>query len=390
MPTEPAAVVADNPESAAPPPPAARDVLRVLHVINGQHYAGAERVQDLLAAGLPALGFAAGFACLKPDAFPRQRQYQAAPLVELTRHGPADLRAAWELAQVVRRDGYRLLHAHTPRSVWTARMAARWAGVPLVYHVHSPVTRDSTRPWRDRGKALAERFGAAGAAHLIAVSESLRQYMIQQGYDAQRISVVPNGVPCRPVTTRPRNRREPWQLGTVALVRPRKGIDVLLRALTLVRHSGSDVRLNVVGPFESPEYARELQQLAADLGVNDLVQWSGFTRDVDAALAGMDVFVLPSLFGEGMPMVVLEAMAAGVPVVATRVEGIPEVIRDRVDGLLATPGSPEDLARAIVTLLDGRADARALAASARQRQEAHFSDRSMAAGVAAVYRRVLL
>jgi glycosyltransferase involved in cell wall biosynthesis len=99
--------------------------------------------------------------------------------------------------------------------------------------------------------------------------------------------------------------------------------------------------------------------------------------------------VLPSLFGEGLPMVVLEAMAAGVPVVATRVEGIPEAVRDRVDGVVAAPGDPQDLARGIAELMDGRLDWAELRESAHARQAEQFSDESMARGVAAVYSRVL-
>ena len=94
--------------------------------------------------------------------------------------------------------------------------------------------------------------------------------------------------------------------------------------------------------------------------MSDHITWTGFTRDVAAELRQMDLLVLPSLFGEGLPMVVLEAMAAGVPVVATRVAGIPEAIRHGRDGVLVTPGDPEDLARAIADVVGGQYDWSAL------------------------------
>ena len=93
------------------------------------------------------------------------------------------------------------------------------------------------------------------------------------------------------------------------------------------------VRLHAVGPFESVEYEREVTALADSRGLRGAVTWAGFKTDIAAEFARMHLFVLPSLFGEGMPMVLLEAMAAGLPVVSTRVEGIPELVRNGQDGL---------------------------------------------------------
>jgi glycosyltransferase involved in cell wall biosynthesis len=103
----------------------------------------------------------------------------------------------------------------------------------------------------------------------------------------------------------------------------------------------------------------------------------------------MDLFVLPSLFGEGLPMVVLEAMAHGVPVVGTRVEGVPEAIRDGIEGVLANPGDAADLASAIRRFLDGTVDWQTIRGAAYARHGADFSDGAMASRVAAVYREVL-
>ena len=90
--------------------------------------------------------------------------------------------------------------------------------------------------------------------------------------------------------------------------------------------------------------------MVEELNVQDVVEWTGFTSDVPEAIRRLDALVLPSLFGEGMPMVVLEALAAAVPVVATSVEGTPEVVRDGVEGLLAEPRSVESLVTKIEEL----------------------------------------
>jgi glycosyltransferase involved in cell wall biosynthesis len=175
----------------------------------------------------------------------------------------------------------------------------------------------------------------------------------------------------------------------VALFRPRKGLEVLLDAIALLRRQGIAVHLRAVGAFESPQYAAQLAAHAERLGLTEHVTWTGFTRRVTEELLKMDLFVLPSLFGEGLPMVVLEAMTAGTPIVATRVAGIPEAIRHAQDGVLVDPGNAEDLCRAIADVIGGRYDWSALRASAMARHAERFSDHAMAAGVAAVYRELL-
>jgi glycosyltransferase involved in cell wall biosynthesis len=312
-----------------------------------------------------------------------------APLYEVPMQGRLDLHPAWHLARVVRREGYRLIHTHTARSAVIGSLASLATGVPMVHHVHSPATSDTTHRWRNWMNGLTERIVLHRAAALVAVSESLGQYVVRQGFAREKVFVVPNGVPCR----RPVPVRDPakatWTLGTLALFRPRKGIEVLIEALAALHAQGHVVRLRAVGQFETPEYERRIKGLAESLGVGHLIDWVGFARDVDRELAQMDLFVLPSLFGEGLPMVVLEAMSAGLPVVATRVAGVPEAVRDGQEGLLTEPGDCQDLARALGRFLSGEIDWHAMRARALQRHAERFSESRMAAGVAEVYERVL-
>lgn len=363
---------------------------KVLHVINGEHYSGAERVQDLLAQELPHSGFDVSFACVKPDRFPDARQTQQAKLYRTPMRGRFDLKCGRDLAALIRREGFELVHAHTPRSLLAGAVAAREAGVPLVYHVHSPTGSDSTRRLQNFVNARMERWLLRRAAKLIAVSPSLAELMIAQGFAADRVIYVPNGVPG--VTKL--SRRRPtgtWTLGMAALFRPRKGIEILLAALAQLRSQGFDVQLRAIGPFETPAYEQEVLALVSQLGVADAIHWTDFVSDIHAELREVDLFVLPSLFGEGLPMVVLEAMAAGLPVVASRVEGIPAAIRDGVDGLLVEAGNPEALASAIADLMKSGSphDYAAMCRNARDRHAECFSATAMAANVARVYRDIL-
>ena len=362
----------------------------VLHVINGEHYSGAERVQDLLAQELPACGFDVSFACVKPERFPEARTCQQARLYRTPMRGRFDLNCGRKLAKLIRAEKFELVHAHTPRSLLAGAVAAREAGVPLVYHAHSPTGCDSTRWLQNFINARLERWLLRRAAKLIAVSPSLAELMIRAGFGDDRVIYVPNGVPA--VKPYPRQRpRGTWTLGMAALFRPRKGIEVLLEALALLRQQGCDVRLRAIGPFETAEYQQQVLKLVDQLQLASAIDWTGFVSDIHAELRHVDLFVLPSLFGEGLPMVVLEALAAGLPVVASDVEGIPAAIRCGVDGLLVEPGNPAALASAIAEIIEpaSRYDYPSLCRNAREQHAAKFSAAAMAAGVARVYRDVL-
>jgi glycosyltransferase involved in cell wall biosynthesis len=363
--------------------------IRVLQVINGEHYAGAERVQDLLAAALPEFGFEVIFAAVKPDQFPLRRKNKDAPLHEMPMRGRFDLRPAKQLAEIARRENCELIHTHTVRSAMVGRAASWLTGLPMVHHLHSPTSDDSTHSIRNWLNTIVERRSTGRVAAAIAVSKSLAAYGAKHGIPAEKIHVVHNGVPLAGALAERPTPVGTWTIGCVALFRPRKGLEVLLDALSLLIRDGIDVRLRAVGRFETSNYERAIHAQVAKLGISEQIEWRGFRGDVAAEFAAMDLFVLPSLFGEGLPMVLLEAMSYGVPAIGTRVEGVPEALRDGIDGLIAEAGDARSLADRIATIIDGTTDWQKLRTSAHQRQADSFSARSMAEGVAAVYRKVL-
>ena len=175
----------------------------------------------------------------------------------------------------------------------------------------------------------------------------------------------------------------------VALFRPRKGTEILLESLAIIRQAGIPASLLMVGSFETKEYESEIHGLVERLGLRAHVTWTGFERDVNSRLREMQLMVLPSLFGEGLPMVVLEAMAIGVPVIASRVEGIPEAIRDGQDGSIFEPGNAKDLADKVAAIIAQPSNWRQMRDSAWERQRSSLSDTSMAEGVAGVYNELL-
>jgi glycosyltransferase involved in cell wall biosynthesis len=259
----------------------------------------------------------------------------------------------------------------------------------LVHHVHTQTCVEVGRRWMSRLSAGVERRSLAGAAGLISVSPSVERYLLEHGYAGHRIWLVPNGVPAQADLPPWHPPQGAWTVGVVALFRPRKGLEIMLAAMARLRAAGSAVRLRAVGSFERADYEREIKRYVSELGLAEAIDWVGFRSDINGELRRMDAFVLPSVLSEGLPMSILEAMGAGTPVAGTRVAGTTDIVRDGLDGLLAEPGDAEDMARVLGAMIGGQADCRRMRETAYRRQQEMFSDRSMATGVANVYREVL-
>ncbi len=363
--------------------------IRVLQVVNGEHYAGAERVQDLLAIRLPEFGVEVGFACVKPNRFPEMRRSQLTPLAKVPMRWRFDLRAAWRLARLVRETQINLIHTHTPRAALVGQIAARLTGVPLVHHVHGHTATEINSGWRTWFATKSESFSLYHAAAVIVVSPTAARYLHTWGVDESRVHLVPNGVPGRTEHQDRPTPHESWTLGSVALFRPRKGLEILLEALALLHRRGLPVRLRLIGGFETNDYQEQARRLADELSIGKLIEWRGFQKNIDAELDAIDLMILPSVLAEGMPMAVLEAMSAGVPSIGSRVDGIADCIHHGHEGLLVEPGNPKKLADSITSVIEGSHNWQMLRRNAIASHQVRFSDRKMAEGVADVYRMVL-
>jgi len=176
-----------------------------------------------------------------------------------------------------------------------------------------------------------------------------------------------------------------YVVGTVGRLVAQKGYDVLLAAAKMVLAQRSDVHFVIVG---SGELADSLQDTANQMGIADHVCFTGARRDVEEILASMNLFVSSSLW-EGLPTVILEAMAAHVPVIATRVSGTGELVEEGVTGILVAPGDPAGLAVAILSSMASPESAQAMAARASEFALAHFDIRAVARQHEALYRQLL-
>lgn len=363
--------------------------LRTLHVVNGEYYAGAERVQDLLARHLPEAGCDVGFACVKADQFPLKRQSRDVPLVRTPMRHPWSRRAVRDIARTMREEKYDIIHSHTPRSLWAAARVAKVVGCPLVHTMHDVFLGQPTHVARK----VLNRYTISrlrDADFVTTVSNSTRQ-LAEELKLGKRRRMICNGVAAaRPEFNRARPGDDPgrrcWNLGTVALIRPCKGIEVMVRAMARLQRRGCPARATVVGTFDTPQYQQEVLGLVERLGVTDLIDFSGFTTDVPARLEQFDLFLIPSVGPEGLPMVMLEAMAHSLPTVGSAVAGIADVIRPGVDGILFPPGDDKALADAVENFVAGKVDWLSMAQAARLRHAGEFSVQRMASEYAKVYR----
>jgi len=363
--------------------------LKILHVINGEYYAGAERVQDLLAKELRPLGYEVGFACLKPDKFPKACQYKSAPLHLLPMRFFFDLSVIAKLIRLIKKENYVLIHTHYPRSDLVGAIAAMMTHIPLVVHVHSQTMTDSGGFCKPRMNTFLEYLCLQKAQKALFVSRKLLKNFPVGGKIAKKAEVVHNGVPIvgERLTCRSLHTSTPV-IGMVAFWRPGKGLSVALEALRELQHKKKDFRVRVVGGFVSESYHLRFKKMADHYHLTSRITWVGSTSHVNAELEKMDIFVLPSL-NEGLPMVILEAMASGVPVVASNVGGIPEAIRDGIDGILVPAGEPKLLANALGDLIDNGRQWQTFRHNAHVRQRSLFSEGKMAQSVAQIYHQLL-
>jgi glycosyltransferase involved in cell wall biosynthesis len=251
------------------------------------------------------------------------------------------------------------------------------------------MTEHTEAPWRGPLDRAISRSAYRRADGIIAVSTAIRQGLVKEfGVPPSRVTYVPNAVVplADPAVRRALPARSGLNpvIGRVSRLAPEKGVDVFLRAAARVAECVPGATFVVVGDGPLRD---DLVGLADELSIADRVHFLGQRADARAVIAGLDVLVVSSIT-DGSPLVALEAMAAGTPIVASACGGIPDQIRCGVDGLLVPPGDAGALARATVAVVTEPGLAGRLAASARRRAEAEFSYEGMLARVEDCYRLV--
>lgn len=290
-----------------------------------------------------------------------------------------DLRAFGEVARLLRQLKPDLIHCHTSKAGIVGRAAAKAVGVPAVFTAHTWSFADGTsRLWKLVGTP-SERLAARYTAKIIAVSDSNRSLAIQQGVvPADKVITVHNGIPDTSYRARPGDAAIP-RIVMVARFAPQKNQQLLLQALAKV---DTPFHLTFVG--DGPTRAAA-EQMAAELGLGQRVEFLGLRKDTEQILAASHIFVLSTNW-EGFPITILEAMRAGLPVIATDVDGVREAVRHGQTGDLVPRGECQPLAESLAKLLRDSSLRARLGAAGRSLYDREFTRPVMLGKIAGVYR----
>jgi glycosyltransferase involved in cell wall biosynthesis len=372
---------------------AAARKLRVLTLINTvSKIGGAERLAANLVFRLDPTRFER-IVCTtrRPpgETFDDELRTAGVEIVSLDRGTRLDVTAWAPLISLLRREPVDIIHAH--------KHGANLWGVVLGRLMRVPVVIAHEHAWSWDGQLfrrfLDRELIARGADAVLAVSEHSRRRMIEQeGMDQRVVRLLPNGIPALAPPSGRDVRRElgiaqdDLVLGSVSVLRPQKALHVLIQAAAQLAPEFPGLKVVIAG--RGDEEAR-LRALVHKLALEETVLLVGQRNDVPDLLAALDIAVCCSDF-EGSPLAVMEYMAAGLPVVATRVGGVPELIEDGAHGLLIDRGDADALARAVASLLRNPVLRAELGARARERQRREFDIDAMVRRLETVYEELFL
>ena len=343
---------------------------------------GTERQFVYLTKGLDRSRFDISVGCLSREGeFLKEIEAMNVPVSEYrinSLYSPRMLRGQWRFAQDLRHAGVRLVHAYGFYPNVFSVPAARLAGCVTIASVRDTGVFTS----QVKLKTFSQKTACQLADRVIANSAAVRNWLVSLGVDGSHIEVIPNGIVIPARTESKRDfpiRRElgiDLQAPVVAVVsrlNPGKGVEYFLNAVVNVSKRFPTARFLIVGAsYFDPAYKPALEKLAVDLNLKDRVIFTGERNDVSKLLHEVDLSVLPSL-SEGFSNALLEAMAAGLPVVATNVGGNPEIVQDGGTGFLVPARDAAGLSHAMIRILESPQLGQQFGQAGYERVARHFS-----------------
>jgi glycosyltransferase involved in cell wall biosynthesis len=308
----------------------------------------------------------------------------------------SDFRSLWRLYRMIRAYRPAIVHTHTAKAGVLGRVAAHLAGVPVVVHTfHGHVLRGYFGPLKTAFFRRLEAALSSWSDALIAVSEAVKDDLLAlRVAPGPKVRVIPLGLELEPLSgSLPRGalRRESGVsseaplVGMVGRLAPIKDVPTFLKAAVLIHEARPEARFAIVGDGEERDL---LEREAERLGLAEVVHFHGWHKDMRGVYGDLDVVVNSSL-NEGTPVALIEALAAGRPVVATRVGGTPDLLGEGLRGTLVPSGHPEALAQAILEILRSRAPETARAEAGQRYVLARHSVDRLLTDMDGLYRELL-
>jgi glycosyltransferase involved in cell wall biosynthesis len=368
--------------------------MKILQVLCGRAWGGGSVVVLAITRALIARGDEVWVVSFEEENDRRFREagaILARPPVWFHPINPLDVIPFLYFWNLCRREKFDLVATHTSKGGFLGRLAAHAAGVPrIVHHAHGFSFNRPLSPRMKRFYISLERFAARADHLIIAVNEQQRRMAVEFGVDRPaKLRTVHNGIDLRAFEWGDREAtrgklgfdESALLVGAVGRLAPQKGFTYLIRALPLVLAAAPEVHLVIVG--DGPLKA-ELEREAYRAGVSEHVHLLGFRRDISNLLGAFDIFAQPSLW-EGLSISLIEALAAGKPVVATDIEGNREVVDHGETGLLVRPADPDAFAEGLIALLLDRSLAKRFGDCAPRVALKRFSEERMVAEILAAY-----
>lgn len=302
--------------------------------------------------------------------------------------GQFDLKLVSLLREYIKNNKVDIIHCHGYKSNFYGLLSAK--NKPLVSTNHNWLTHH----WRLKIYCFFDGLWMRYFDRIVAVSDEIKKDMLRYRIPEKKIMVIDNGIDVgrfnREIATE--NIKKEFGLngnikviGTIGSLKVEKGHTYLLKVAKEVIKSIKDVRFFIVG--DGP-LRKRLEDEAKDLGIKGNIIFTGLRNDVPELLSIMDIFVLPSI-KEGLPIVLLEAMASKKPVIATKVGAVPKVIEDNKDGILVAPGNINELKEAMIFLLTNKKLSKELSQNAYNKVASEFSSQTMCAKYSEIYKKVL-
>lgn len=365
-------------------------MINVLHMMEGNEPGGAETVLVEIATHLHD-GYRSHGLVLEEGWTHSALKARGIPVDILPLERSFDFRWPGRLARLIQDRDIHLIQSHEFTTNCYATAAARMAGIPIVCTVHGK------NYYPDRlYRRIATRWAAKNAGAFVSVSHDLSRFLTDRiGIPAARIHTIHNGADLARFATPEKRRAQTRKaLGipadrfvciTVAALFEVKAHKVLIDAAARLSAKAPHITFLLVG--EGPLEA-QLKTQAGQLNVDDTVRFAGFRRDIPDLLSAADLFVLPS-YSEGLPVSVIEAAAAGLPVVASRVGGLSEIVEEDVTGNLVPAGDADALARAILGMAEAPSRARRMANAGQRAVRERFGMEQMIGAYTRLYTTLL-